>query len=146
MEHLNKVMANISGIIMGLLIFTVGILTFDDPSALFLKNIFVYGGLFVTAFFTFFNVREIVKTKDPNFGSVSAISRQTDDSKHAANAGKAFAFDLMGVMLGVLLLVSVALEAPAAVLMLTLGCYVAMQALAAFATARAYRQMRERRD
>ncbi len=142
MEHLNKVMANISGIIMGLLIFSVGVLTFEDPTALFLKNIFVYGGLLVMFFFLFYNVREVVKTKDPNFGSVSAISDRTDETQRAFNAGKAAAFDVTGALLGVLLIAASILEAPALVLMMTLGIYVLMQGVAALVTLREFRKPR----
>ncbi len=105
-------MHNISGLTIGALFFVVGDLAFQDGSIMWLKNLFVFGGLFVILAFLAKSFREYIEWLDPNFGRVTEVASLTEKSLQATNRAKARAFDSTGFIFALLVLGFSAAEAP----------------------------------
>ncbi|MEA4919832.1 MAG: hypothetical protein VB078_02775 [Clostridiaceae bacterium] len=145
MQVLDKLMANISGITLGFGFFIVGIFVFDDPSVFWLKNLFVFLGLFVIVVFVANAFRQYIKSFDPNFGRVTSISEYDKQSKNASNYGKAKAFDTFIYVFAGMFIAFALLKASWVILLLLLLGYVICEAVALYATTSEYKRMRQKR-
>lgn len=112
MGLMDKIMHNISGLTIGALFFAVGDLAFKDGSIMWLKNIFVFGGLFIILAFLTKSFREYIEWLDPNYGRVTEVASLTEKSLHAKNRAKAKAFDMTAVIFALLVLTFSVIEAP----------------------------------
>lgn len=145
MQVLDKLMSNISGITLGFGFFIVGLLVFDDPSIFWLKNLFVFLGLFLIVVFIGNAFRQYIKSLDPNFGRVTSISEFEKQSKNASNYGKAKAFDTLIYVFAAMFIAFSLLKASWIVLLLLLAGYGICEMVALYATAREYKRIwRER--
>lgn len=142
---LTKLFGNITGVTLGCGFLIVGLFVFEDPSVLWLKNLFIFFGIFIILLFMSRGATEYVRSLDPNYGRVTDISRYEEQSLKAVTKGKAMAFDLMTWLYVLMLVAFSLLEAEWPLLAILLGSYAVCKVTALAVTAREYRKMwRER--
>lgn len=129
MGLMDKIMHNISGLTVGALFFAVGDLAFKDPSIMWLKNIFVFGGLFIILAFLAKSFREYVEWLDPNYGRVTEVAALTEKSLQAMNRAKAKAFDMTAVFFALLILAFSVMEAPWYCMAALLAAFILIQGI-----------------
>lgn len=134
-------MSNISGITLGALFMFVGIMTFDDPSVVQIKKIFIFLGLFIICIFMNLAIRQSIAATDPNYGRETSIKEYDEMSNNANNAAKARGFDSTTIVFALMLAAFVALNASWAVLGITLAGYLVVQGVSAKATSDEYKRM-----
>lgn len=144
MELMNKVMANITGVTLGALFFIAGELCFSDPSIVWMKNLFVFLGLFIAASFVIRAFAQYVEIKDPNFGAISSIEERQVRSKNASNAGKARSHDIMAIVFAVMVIAFSVLKAPRELLAILLAGYVIQEGTALYFTFKEFEKLRSK--
>lgn len=130
MEVLDKIMSNITGVTLGALIMIVGLFIEPSSSIDWLPNVMIFGGMFIVVMFLSIAMRQYVDTVNPDFGRVTAIEEIEEETKNAANAGKAKAFDMQIVLYGIMFVAFSLLGASWKILSILMVCCVVNETVA----------------